>query len=182
MIQAFDQRMSEYSAKSLMARTGKGGKNTKKLIGFLLEMEKNKCDDKSVKEVLNPILFYFKKLFAVREKNSAGTILWNYMIENTVGGAESGLPKYFKIKFKDEESIAKKFTNDLATFFMSPAVFDFGSSWNRFLVDSSIKDLVIEQLGYTSFDGMTTEAKKALYRNYPESNLPKFDEITRESY
>ena len=52
--------MSEYSAKSLMARTGKGGKNTKKLIGFLLEMEKNKYDDKSVKEVLNPILFYFK--------------------------------------------------------------------------------------------------------------------------
>ena len=181
-IQAFDQRMSEYSAKSLMARTGKGGKNTKKLIGFLLQMEKNKCDDESVKEVLTTILSYFKKLYAVREKNSAGTILWDYMIENSVGGAESGLPKIFTNKFKDQESIEKKFTTDLATYFTSPGVFDFGSSWNRFLVDSSIKDLVSEQLGYTSFDGMTTEAKKALYRNYPEIDLPKFDEIARESY
>ena len=104
------------------------------------------------------------------------------MIENSVGGADSGLPKNFTNKFKDQESIEKKFTTDLATFFTSPGVFDFGSSWNRFLVDSSIKDLVSEQLGYTSFDGMTTEAKKALYRNYPEMDLPKFDEIVRESY
>ena len=181
-IQAFDQRMSEYSAKSLMARTGKGGKNTKKLIGFLLQIEKNKCDDESVKAVLTDILSYFKKLYAVREQNSAGTILWDYMIENTVGGADSGLPKFFTAKFKLQESIEKKFTTDLAAYFTSPAVFDFGSSWNRFLIDSSIKDLVSEQLGYTSFDGMTTEAKKALYRDYPEKDLPKFDEITRESY
>ena len=99
--------MSEYSAKSLMARTGKGGKNTKKLIGFLLQMEKNKCDDESVKEVLTTILSYFKKLYTVCEKNSAGTILWDYMIENSVGGAESGLPKNFTNKFKDQESIEK---------------------------------------------------------------------------
>ena len=181
-IQAFDQRMSEYSAKSLMARVGKGGKKTKKLIGFLLQMEKNKCDDDSVRAVLTDVLSYFKKLYAVREKNSAGTILWDYMIENTVGGADGGLLKFLLTKFKDQESIEKQFTTDLAAFFTSSAVFDFGSSWNRFLVDSSIKDLVSEQLGYTSFDGMTTEAKKALYRDYPEKSLPKFDEITRESY
>ena len=48
-IDGFDQRMSEYSASSLMARTGKGGKSTKKIIGFLLQIEKNKCDDKSLK-------------------------------------------------------------------------------------------------------------------------------------
>ena len=72
---------------------------------------------------------------------------------------------------------SKTITTDLATYFTSPGVFNFGSSWNRFLVDSSIKDLVVEKLGYTSFDGMTNEAKKALYCNYPENDLLKFDEI-----
>ena len=58
--------------------------------------------------MLTPILSYFQKLYAVREKNSAGTILWDYMLENTVGGATNGLPKYFLTKFKHDEKKIEK--------------------------------------------------------------------------
>ena len=38
------------------------------------------------------------------------------------------------------------------------------------------------QLGYTSFNDMTNDTTKTLYRHYPEKELPLFDEITREKY
>ena len=76
-IQAFDQRISEYSASSLMTRTGKDAKHTKKLIGFLLQVDKDHCDEDNLKSVLNPIVSFFQQQHAVRYKNSAGTILWS---------------------------------------------------------------------------------------------------------
>ena len=132
-----------------MARTGKDAKHTKKLIGFLLQVEKDKCNEDNLKSVLNPIGSLFRQQYAVRDKNSAGTILWSYMPDNTVSGAHKGLPKYFMDNFKDKQKIEEKFASELAAFFTRPGVLDFGSSWNCFLVDSSIKDLVIKQLGYT---------------------------------
>ena len=84
------------------------------------------------------------------------------MLDNTVGGANNGLSKYFIDNFKDEQKIEEKFTSELAAFFTSPGVLDFGSSWNRFLVDSSFEELVVKHLGYTLFDGVTSKRKESI--------------------
>ena len=151
--------MSEYSAKSLTARTGKGGKNSKKLIRFLLQMEKKLRRRKRQRGVdYNPGLFQ-KAVHCLWEEfsrhNPLGLHDWKIS-----RGSREWTAKIFHKQIQGPGKYWKKITTDLATYFMSPGVLDFGSSWNRFLVDSSIKDLVSEQLGYTLFDGMTNEAKR----------------------
>ena len=121
-------------------------------------------------------------MYAKYDDNPAGEVFLDFMIDNTVGGASAGLPKYFFDKIRDSDKIKANFTKELADFFARQHMFDFGSSWNRFLVDYGIKDLVTKQLGYALFDGMTNDVKISLYHHYPEKELPLFDGITRESY
>ena len=104
------------------------------------------------------------------------------MTDNAVGGLRGGLPKHFKEKFHDEDAIKEKFTGDLDRYFNRPIILDFGSSLDCCLIDYSIKELVISELDFTSFDGMTNKAKKSIFQYYPENQLPVFDDITRDEY
>ena len=132
--------------------------------------------------MLESILVFVKKVRKKRDDNPAGEVLWDFLIDNTVGGSRGGLPKHFEDKFHDKDVIKEIFTGELDRYFNRPNILDFGSSLNRFLVDYSIKELVISELGFTSFDEMTNETKKSSFWYYPENQLPVFDDIIREEY
>ena len=59
-IQPFDQRLSEYSESSLTARSGGDGKHTTKLIEFVFHVEKDKCNETNLKNVLNSVRTFVK--------------------------------------------------------------------------------------------------------------------------
>ena len=81
------------------------GKNTTQLIGFVLHVEKDKCNETNLKNVLNSVMTFVKQMYAKRDDNPAGEVLLDFMIDNTVGGARAGLPKHFFDNIRDEDKI-----------------------------------------------------------------------------
>ena len=73
----------------------------------------------------------------------------------------------------------RKFDRELDECSTKSNVREFDNHWNCFLLDISIRDLMVNKLGFALFDGMTGDAKRALYWDYLGRKLPIWEKITQ---
>jgi hypothetical protein len=132
-------------------------------------------------EYIHHTLNELKQFLTARPTNGAGAFVFRWAQDHSPLMIENGFKNK---KGKTNVEIVRKLNSECHEVFSRPMNLRFHTHLDKFLVDNDIKGFLIEYFDANSWDDISQEVKKAIYRNYPNRrrNLPVWDEIEQESY
>ena len=73
-------------------------------------------------------------------------------------------------------------TQDLGNYYKDGPMFSYDNHFDKCLVDWDIKCIMEDWLCANSWEDVSEETRKALYKSYPRRTLPDWSRIVRERY
>ena len=82
----------------------------------------------------------------------------------------------------DVKALEKCITEELSNYYKDGPTFSHDNHFDKYLVDWDIKTIMEDWLGANSWEDVSEDTKKALYKDYPRRALPDWSRIVRERY
>ena len=135
-----------------------------------------------LKDAVALIFLMFKK----RNTNPAGVLALDYARINSPKGTtykQQGLYGHLLDSANgDVQALEKRMTEEFNNYYKDGPTFSYDNHFDKYLVDWDIKTIMEDWLGENSWEDVSEETRKALYKGYPRRALPDWSRIVRERY
>ena len=125
-------------------------------------------------------------MFKKRKLNPSGVLVLDYIRINSPKGTtykQKGLYGYLlETANGDVQALEKRMTEEFSNYYKDGPVFSYDNHFDKYLVKWDIKCIVEECLGGNSWDDVSEETRKSLYKDYPMRALPDWSSIVGERY